>query len=291
MSLKVIWVLIGVATGPCTQEASLSVKPNRILPLVQVTLPSTARPTARVRLSSACATLPCARLSPPLQVNSPLAMLALLFASVINKAPVAPTSLYSAGSGPAGNVGAGAGATVGKILGMERAMKAGTGTSSEKIGDSLIVGALAAVNALGDVIDPENGKIIAGARAAQCGDADAETPGYFADALQVMKTMGMPPQAKFSSRQNTVIGVVATNAQLNKEQANKVAQMAQDGVARTIRPAHTMMDGDTIFALATGEVPADVNLVGACAAELFAQAILRAVYQAKSAGGLPGLAG
>ena len=229
----------------------------------------------------------------------PIVPAAILFDLGYGRADVRPDgqmgyqACQNASQGPLeeGNVGAGAGATVGKILGMERAMKAGIGTSSEKIGDSLIVGALAAVNALGDVIDPKNGKIIAGARATQRGDPDADTPGYFADTLQVMKSMAMPSQAKFSSRQNTVIGVVATNAQLNKEQANKVAQMAQDGVARTIRPAHTMMDGDTIFALATGEVPADVNLVGACAAELFAQAILRAVYQAKSAGGLPGLAG
>ncbi len=229
----------------------------------------------------------------------PIVPAAILFDLGFRRADVRPDSqmgyqaCQNATQGPLeeGNVGAGAGATVGKILGMERAMKAGIGTTSEKIGDSLIVAALAAVNALGDVIDPKNGKIIAGARATQSIDMDAETPGYFADTLQVMKTMAMPSQAKFSSQQNTVIGVVATNAQLNKEQVNKVAQMAQDGLARTIRPAHTMMDGDTIFALATGEIPTEVNLVGACGAELLAQAILRAVYQAKSAGGLPGLAG
>ncbi len=224
---------------------------------------------------------------------------AILFDLGFKRADVRPDSqmgyqaCQNASQGPVeeGNVGAGAGATVGKILGMDRAMKAGIGTSSEKIGESLIIGALAAVNAFGDVIDPRNGKIIAGARASESGDYDGEAPGYFADTLQVMKSMAMLPQAKLTSQQNTVIGVVATNAQFNKEQANKVAQMAQDGVARSIRPAHTMMDGDTIFALATGEVAADVNLVGACAAELFAQAILRAVTQAKSAGGLPGLAG
>jgi L-aminopeptidase/D-esterase-like protein len=199
----------------------------------------------------------------------------------------------NASQGPVeeGNVGAGTGATVGKILGMGQAMKAGIGTASEKIGDELVVAALAAVNVLGDVIDPKNGKIIAGARTVQSGGLDSNAPGYFADTFQVMKSLAISSQAKFSSQQNTVIGVVATNAQLNKEQANKVAQMAQDGVARTIRPAHTMMDGDTIFALATGEVPADVNLVGACGAELFAQAILRGTRLAKSAGGLPGLAG
>ena len=183
--------------------------------------------------------------------------------------------------------------------GRRQAMKAGIGSTSEKIGENLIVAALAAVNAWGDVINPHNGKIVAGARAsnfegleADAGaGAGADAMGYFADTLQVMKSQAMPSEAKFSRRQNTVIGIVATNAQLNKEQANKVAQMAQDGLARTIRPAHTMLDGDTIFALATGEVPADVNLVGALAAELFSQAILRGAYMAESCQGLPGLAG
>jgi L-aminopeptidase/D-esterase-like protein len=92
------------------------------------------------------------------------------------------------------------------------------------------------------------------------------------------------------SRENTAIGVVATNAKLNKEQINKVAQMAQDGLARTVRPAHTMLDGDTIFALATGEKKADVNIVGAFAAEVFAQAVLRGVRAAKTAAGLPSAA-
>jgi L-aminopeptidase/D-esterase-like protein len=91
----------------------------------------------------------------------------------------------------------------------------------------------------------------------------------------------------FASRENTVIGVVATNAQLNKEHINKVAQMAHDGLARTVRPAHTMLDGDTIFALSIGSVLADVNIVGSYAAEAFAQAVLRAVRHATPAGGLP----
>jgi L-aminopeptidase/D-esterase-like protein len=95
----------------------------------------------------------------------------------------------------------------------------------------------------------------------------------------------------FAARGNTVIGVAATNAQLSKEEANKVAQMAQDGLARAVRPAHTMLDGDTLFCLATGEKKADVSTVGAFAAEVVAQAIVNAVRQAKTAGGLPGLAG
>jgi L-aminopeptidase/D-esterase-like protein len=176
-----------------------------------------------------------------------------------------------------GNVGAGTGATVGKILGAGRAMKSGLGSASVSLGGGLVVGALMAVNALGDVIDPHSGAILAGTR-----QPHADAP---ADTLVVMKSIldGSPPP--FPA--NTVIGVVATNARLTKEQANKVAQMAQDGVARTIRPAHTMFDGDTLFALSTGRQRADVNLVGAYAAEAVAEAIVRAVKAAKGAGGLP----
>ncbi|MEK7312255.1 MAG: P1 family peptidase, partial [Chloroflexota bacterium] len=107
------------------------------------------------------------------------------------------------------------------------------------------------------------------------------------DTMEVMKGLVGRTILGFASREATVIGVVATNAQLTKEQVNKVAQMAQDGLARAARPAHTMLDGDTIFALATGEKKADVNIVGAFAAEAFAQAIVRAVRAAKPAAGLP----
>jgi L-aminopeptidase/D-esterase-like protein len=186
-----------------------------------------------------------------------------------------------------GNVGAGTGATVGKILGMKQAMKSGIGTASTHIGAGVMVGAIVAVNALGDVIDPANGEIIAGARAADLGPLRIGAPGYFADTLQVMKTLVGRTILNFASRSNTVIGVVATNARLNKEEANKVAQMAQDGLARTIRPAHTMLDGDTIFALATNKKKADVNIIGAYAAEAFAQAVVRGVQNAESAGDLP----
>jgi L-aminopeptidase/D-esterase-like protein len=189
-----------------------------------------------------------------------------------------------------GSVGAGTGATVGKILGMGQAMKSGVGTASLYLGAGIIVGAIAAVNAFGDVIDPASGQILAGARTMQQGPLRIGSQGYFADTLQVMKTMAGRVVLGFASRGHTVIGVVATNARLNKEQANKVAQMAQDGVARTIRPAHTMLDGDTIFALATGKKNVDVNIVGAFAAEAFAQAILRAVRAARPAGGLPAMA-
>jgi L-aminopeptidase/D-esterase-like protein len=186
-----------------------------------------------------------------------------------------------------GNVGAGTGATVGKILGLAGAMKSGIGTASLEIGSGVKVGAIAAVNVFGDVIDPETGQIIAGARVVQKGPVKIGKGPYFADTLSVMESLIGRTVLGFISRENTAIGIVATNAKLNKEQINKVAQMAQDGLARTVCPAHTMLDGDTIFALATGEKKADVNIVGAFAAEVFAQAVLRAVRTATPAAGLP----
>jgi L-aminopeptidase/D-esterase-like protein len=188
-----------------------------------------------------------------------------------------------------GNVGAGTGATVGKIIGPAGAMKSGIGTASIEIGSGVLVGAIAAVNAFGDVVDPETGQIIAGARVVQKGPEKIGRGPYFADTMWVMQSLVGRSILGFMSNppENTVIGLVATNARFDKEQINKVAQMAQDGLARTVRPAHTMLDGDTIFALATGDVKADVNIVGAFAAEAFSQAILRAVRAAQPAAGLP----
>jgi len=225
----------------------------------------------------------------------PIVPAAILFDLGIGRADVRPgpemgyQACLNASSEPPtqGNVGAGAGATVGKILGMEQAMKAGIGTASIAIGGGIVVGAIVAVNAFGDVVDPASGKIIAGARVAEAESAQSGAPGYFADTLQVMRTLVGRTALGFSSRSNTVIGVVATNAKLTKEGINKVAQMSHDGLARTVRPAHTMVDGDTIFALAMGEKQADVNIVGAFAAEAFAEAVLRAVYAAEPVAGLP----
>ncbi len=188
----------------------------------------------------------------------------------------------AASDGPVveGNVGAGTGATVGKIMGMGQAMKSGLGTASIHLGGGLLVGAIVAVNAFGDVIDPNTGKILAGARALVGGET-------FADTLAVMKTMVGKAALRFAGRGNTVIGVVATNARLSKEETNVVARMADDGLARAIRPAHTMLDGDTIFALATGKKKTDVNTVGAYAAEVMVTAIERAVKAAEGVGGLP----
>ena len=178
-----------------------------------------------------------------------------------------------------GNVGAGAGATVGKILGPQGSLKGGLGQAAIEVSPGLWVGAMIAVNCLGDVIAPDTGHILAGAR---------KLPeGYFADTIKIMARQASEGLPVFG---NTVIGLVATNATLSKEAANKVAQMAHNGLARTIRPAHTMFDGDTIFALATGQQPAvDVNLVGAYACEAVAQAVVNAVTFAKTLAGTPSL--
>jgi L-aminopeptidase/D-esterase-like protein len=186
-----------------------------------------------------------------------------------------------------GGVGAGCGATVGKVLGMTQAMKSGIGSASLEIGGGVRVAALIAVNAFGDVVDPESHAILAGARSFERGPVRIGSGPYFADTLAVMQTLVGRVSLNFATHSNTVVGVVATNAKLNKEEANKVAQMAQDGLARTVRPAHTMLDGDTLFALATGPRRADVNIIGAFAAEAVAKAILCAVRTAEPAGGLP----
>jgi L-aminopeptidase/D-esterase-like protein len=201
------------------------------------------------------------------------------------------TAVSAAQAGPVaeGNVGAGTGATLGKIFGMAGAMKSGLGTASIEVGGGVVVGAIVAVNAFGDVLDPATGKIIAGARPAKLGPVKFGGSGQFADTLEVMQTLTGRTILNFATGGNTVIAVVATNAKFDKAQATKVAQMAHDGLARAVRPAHTMLDGDTIFALATGRKKADVSTVGAYAAEALAQAIVRAVKAAKPAGGLPAI--
>lgn len=177
----------------------------------------------------------------------------------------------NAGTGdvPQGSVGAGTGATVGKILGMECCMKGGVGTSSIRLPGGVVVGAIVVVNALGDVVNPRTGKILAGAR-------DPGT-GKFIDTWEFIlegNTM------KGQQLGNTTVGVVATNAYLTKEWANKVAAMAHDGLAMAIRPVHTMLDGDTIFALSTGKIQCDVNVIGTAAAEAVARAVVNAVKNA-----------
>lgn len=225
----------------------------------------------------------------------PIVPAAILFDLGIGRADVRPDAemgyraCVNASSNPpaVGNVGAGSGATVGKILGMGQAMKSGIGSASVYIGRGVVVGAIVAVNTFGDVVDASTCQIVAGARSVKRGPLRAGAPGYFADTMEVMKSLVGRAILNFAARQNTVIGVVATNARLTKEQANKMAQMAHDGLARSIRPAHTMFDGDTIFGLSIGGKKADVNIVGAYSAEVFARAILSAVRAAKPVGGLP----
>ncbi len=176
-----------------------------------------------------------------------------------------------------GNVGAGAGATVGKLRGRARAMKGGVGTASITVDDGLTVAAIVAVNAAGDIIDPATGSVVAGVR--------TEDGRGLADARILLRTgASIEPQ----SGANTTIGVVATNATLTKAETTKVAQMAQDGLARTIYPAHTAGDGDTVFSLAMGTFSGDesVSRIGALAADVMAEAILRAV---RAATGIPGI--
>lgn len=173
-----------------------------------------------------------------------------------------------------GSVGAGTGATVGKFLGMQYAMKGGLGTYCIRVGE-LLVGAVVAVNCLGDVIDPNSGTILAGAFR-----KDSST---FLDSEEGM--IGQYDQSTNAFTGNTTIGVIITNAVMTKAQANKVASMAHNGYARTMRPAHTMFDGDTIFSLATGAVAADINVVGLLAARVMEQAVVKAIKQAASLAG------
>jgi L-aminopeptidase/D-esterase-like protein len=176
-----------------------------------------------------------------------------------------------------GTIGAGAGATVGKTGGPGRSMKAGLGSYSITLPNGLSVGAIVAVNAVGDIIDPDTGKVVAGVR---------NPDGTFADARTLLRTGATGPRPR--AGENTTIGLVATNAKLTKTQAQRMALMADDGFARAIYPSHTVGDGDTVFALATGvwTGEADITQIGALAAEVMARAIVRAATEAT---GLPNL--
>ena len=179
-----------------------------------------------------------------------------------------------------GSVGAGTGATVGKALGMERAMKGGIGSASVSLTDGVVVGAIVAVNAIGGVYEAATGHIIAGPR--------DDTGDEILDAMKVFLSPEYAPRQE-ATASNTTIGVVATNAALNKEQANKMASAAQDGVALAVRPAHLMGDGDTMFALATGARDTNLNMnrLLAAAVTCVSDAIVRAVTQAHALGGAP----
>jgi L-aminopeptidase/D-esterase-like protein len=177
-----------------------------------------------------------------------------------------------------GSVGAGTGASVGKALGIERALKGGIGSANERTESGITVGALVTVNCWGEVVDPVDGHVLAGPR--------GEVPGTFVPTLDVLRKA--PPLSPFS-RDNSTVGIVATDAVLTKEQAYRLAVIAQTGLARTIRPVHTPVDGDMIFSLATcrHEAPTDVLQIGALAARALERAVVSAVMSATGLAGLP----
>lgn len=213
----------------------------------------------------------------------PIVPAAILFDLAVGDPRVRPdaamglAACQAAGGGPVaeGNIGAGTGATVGKVLGMRGAMKGGLGTASRTAG-GVTVGTIVAVNAFGDVIDPQSGAILAGARKL-IGAGLANT---------VAALGGLAGRTFAALAESTVIGVIATDARLSKEEASIVASNGHDGLARAVRPAHTLFDGDALFVLATGRRKAPVTLVGALAAEVVTEAIVRGI---RAAEGLPGL--
>lgn len=222
----------------------------------------------------------------------PIVPAAILFDLGIGKPNVHPNAAMGEAAAAAatvnavkeGCVGAGTGATVGKILGMKQCMKGGIGSFTVTLPGGVMVASLVAVNAMGDVRDWATGKIVAGARKA----ADSRE---FVNATEYMKSGEYMKRAaeQAGAPKNTTLGVVVTNAKLNKVQANKLAQLASLGMARTIYPVNTMSDGDIVFALSLGDRQADIDVLGVAAAEALAESILRAVRLAKTLGGVPGL--
>lgn len=216
----------------------------------------------------------------------PIVPAAILFDLGIGRSDVRPDSAAGyaaaaaarAGRVREGSVGAGTGATVAKAAGMAAAVKGGIGTASEHLGGGLVVGAIVAVNAGGEIVDSRNGQVIAAPRSPE---------GGFQDSLELLRKGLSTPRPG----ENTTIGVVATNAQLTKEQANRLATVAHDGLARAVRPVHTLSDGDVIFALATGrQGPADtraMRAIEAFAALAVERAVIRGVLAATSLGGAP----
>ncbi len=212
----------------------------------------------------------------------PIVPAAVLFDLAVGSSTVRPDAAmgYEAASSARsrdfaqGSFGAGTGATVGKVLGMERAMKGGVGSASVALTGGLVVGALAAVNAFGDVLDPETGGTLAGPR---------RDDGTLGDTVELL-----PDAAdRLSWGESTTLGVIATNARLSRPQVTKIAQMAHDGLARAIQPVHTSVDGDAVFAASVGDVRTAPDVVGAWGARVMQQAILRAVREAKGVTGIP----
>ena len=211
----------------------------------------------------------------------PIVPSAIIFDLSIGDPGVRPTvsmgyaACEQATAGPVveGSVGAGTGATVGKAYGIERAMKGGVGTDSQTFPVGVVVAALVVVNCWGDVV--KDGKIIAGTRDSQGGFANTTHLLRRGELRQTIREL------------NTTLGVVATNARFNKVELTKIAQLAQQGMSQTIAPVHTMFDGDLVFALSLGLQTADLHRVGFAAADLLAQAVVRAVTRATSRGGIP----
>jgi L-aminopeptidase/D-esterase-like protein len=218
-------------------------------------------------------------------VHIPIVPAAILFDLGIGKPSIRPTREMGESAAAAasdkpvveGAVGAGTGATVGKVLGMKNAMKSGIGSFTVDLPGGVKVSALAAVNAVGDVRDPATGKIIAGTR-------KSPDSMEFADSARILKERAVEP-----GRQNTTLVVVATNASLTKVGATKLAQLASLGMTRTIYPVNTMSDGDLVIAMSAGTITASVDSLGVAAAEAVAESVLRAVRMSPPMGGLPGL--
>ena len=212
----------------------------------------------------------------------PLVSAAVLFDVVVGDPSVRPdaamgyeaASSATSGDFAQGSVGAGTGATVGKVLGMDRAMKGGIGSASANLAGGLVVGALAAVNAFGEIRDPRTREVLAGPRLED---------GTLGDTVELLPEAA----ARLQWGESTTLGIVATNARLSKPQVSKVAQMGHDGLARAVYPVHTSVDGDVVFAASVGAVEEAPDVVGAWGARVMEEAIVRAVLAAEGVAGLP----
>jgi L-aminopeptidase/D-esterase-like protein len=221
----------------------------------------------------------------------PIVVCAVIFDLGIGRADVRPdqsagyAACEAATDGPLeeGSVGAGTGATVGKALTIEKGMKGGLGTAAERTASGITVGAMAVVNCFGEVIEPETGEVVAGPR--------GDDTGTFESTVEAMRKA--PPLSPFlqapEAAQNTTLGIVATDATLSKDECYRLAVMGQAGIARTVRPAHSPVDGDTVFALATGRNDAQTDLLqlGTLAARAMERAVVRGVREAKGLAGVP----
>jgi L-aminopeptidase/D-esterase-like protein len=217
----------------------------------------------------------------------PIIPAAILYDLEIGKSVVRPTREMGEAAAKAagtdtvaeGNVGAGTGATVGKLRGIKNAMKGGVGSFTVRLGSNILVSALVVTNSFGDVIEPKTGKVVAGAR-------KAPDSSEFVDATQAIR---QGERLSLPAAGHTILGVIATNVRLTKAQASKLAALAQHGMVRTVSPVHTIYDGDIVFALSLGSETADFMSLGVAAADALSAAILRSVQTARTLGGVPGL--